>query len=296
MRNPSPLRYPGGKARLAGYIQSIFVQNNLEGGTYVEPYAGGASVALQLLFSGVASHIHINDLDPSIFAFWHSVVTRGERFCECIQKAPLTIDEWHRQRDIYRSGTTDLFSRGFATFYLNRTNRSGIIDGAGVIGGQKQAGKYKMDARFPKDTLIRRIRRIMELSDHIDVSNLDALELLQLVDGKPQTFVYLDPPYFKKADRLYANFYQPEDHKMVRDAVAKLSVNWAVSYDAHNEIRELYRNFEGLQYPLQYSARTKYLGQELMFFSPGLKRPNAKSPIRYRPEKPALASAAASQR
>lgn len=281
MRNPSPLRYPGGKARLSGFFRQVFGENNLIGGRYVEPYAGGASVALSLLFEGVAGSVQINDLDPSIYAFWNSVTKCADEFCERIETAPLTIEEWHRQRDIYRSDETDLMLRGFAAFYLNRTNRSGIIAGAGVIGGQKQSGAWKMDARFPKETVIARIQRVAAAAARITVSNLDAVELLRSIPSDPRTLVYLDPPYFKKADGLYANWYKPGDHRAVRDAIASLSVPWVVSYDCQDEIKELYSQFEGKQYPLRYSARNSYDGQELMYFSPGLKRPDVPSPVSF---------------
>lgn len=279
MHNASPLRYPGGKARLSNYFRQIFYENNLAGGRYVEPYAGGASIALSLLFDGAAEVIHINDLDPSIYAFWHSITTRPSEFCDRVMAVPLTIDEWHRQRDIYRSGEDDLMLRGFATFFLNRTNRSGIIAGAGVIGGQSQAGKWKMDARFPKDTIIARIQRVAAAAERITVTNLDALELLRSLPDDPRTLVYLDPPYFEKADGLYANWYKPDDHRAVRDVVAELRTPWVVSYDCHEEIKTLYGQFDGQQYPLRYSARDSYDGQELMYFSPGLKRPNVQTPV-----------------
>jgi DNA adenine methylase len=68
------LRYPGGKAPFAPFIADLMVANGLTGGHYLEPYAGGAGVALDLLFQGHASHIHINDADPAVYAFWLSVI------------------------------------------------------------------------------------------------------------------------------------------------------------------------------------------------------------------------------
>lgn len=65
----SPLRYPGGKGKVADYFKQIFRDNSLYDGVYVEPYAGGASVALSLLFNEYVSKIIINDIDRSIFAF-----------------------------------------------------------------------------------------------------------------------------------------------------------------------------------------------------------------------------------
>ena len=157
MKFYSPLRYPGGKNKLARFIASLCVSNNISG-HYVEPYTGGASVALKLLLDGYVNEITINDLDRSIYAFWHSILTNTNKFCRKIRNTEVTLNNWKRFRKIFlNKEKASLFDLGFATFFLNRTNRSGIING-GVIGGVKQKGEYKIDCRFNKDNLIDRIK------------------------------------------------------------------------------------------------------------------------------------------
>ncbi len=155
----SPLRYPGGKTKIAPFIKELFYENNLVGMDYVEPYAGGAGAALTLLFEEYVSTITINDYDRSIYAFWHSIINNTEEFCEKISKTPIDVETWLVQKEIQKNKTNEtLFSLGFSTFFLNRTNISGVIKG-GVIGGKKQTGKYKIDARFNKSDLISKIHR-----------------------------------------------------------------------------------------------------------------------------------------
>ena len=143
-----PLRYPGGKWRIAPFFENVIRLNGLSLTQYIEPYAGGASLALSLLFTELVSEIHLNDIDPAIYAFWYSVLTRNQDFIQLLNQTQVTPDEWQKQKAIYAKGaTSDQFALGFATFFLNRTNHSGILN-AGMIGGRKQQGTWKIDARF----------------------------------------------------------------------------------------------------------------------------------------------------
>lgn len=277
MNQLSPLRYPGGKARVSNFMRLVILLNGLQGGEYAEPYAGGAGVALNLLFGGYVSRILINDSDPAIFAFWQMVTSRAEELCDFVESVDLTVDEWHRQRDAYQHPDTGSFDRACAAFYLNRTNRSGIIKGGGIIGGLAQTGKWKMDARFNRTDLAARIRRIGTRSSDIEVSGLDALEFLRSLPAETPLLCYLDPPYYHKASDLYANYYQPGDHRAVANAVNQLSCPWIVSYDNVSEIRSLYGGHNDIRYDLRYTARDRYDGKEIMFFSSGLQVPEVLS-------------------
>ncbi len=272
----SPLRYPGGKAKLADYIKAIIDTNGLQKGCYVEPYAGGAAIALELLLLGHVSSICMNDLNVSVHAFWSSVLNHTDELCERILTVPLTMDTWYEQKAIHEnvSGQSN-FDLGFAAFFLNRCNRSGIISG-GVIGGKDQTGKWKLDARFNREALIRRIQKISSFKENIFLTNLDAIDFIKTWKRKipPRSLVYLDPPYFVKGKRLYDSFYSYDDHARVAKAVLKLSgVNWLVSYDDVPSIRDLYPEVRRIRYALSYSAKERYQGSEVMFFSNGLEIP-----------------------
>lgn len=271
----SPLRYPGGKRKLAPFIQSVIERNGLTE-SYVEPYAGGASIALHLLFNEVIDNVHINDLSYPIYCFWHSVLHENSLLVEEIDKIDITIEEWKIQKAILENpNDKTMFQIGFAAFFLNRTNFSGILNG-GVIGGLQQAGNYTLDARFPKKTLTKRIQSIGRLSRKINLTNLDAANFLQnnLPSISQNSLVYLDPPYFVKGQGLYENHYTPEDHRKIGELITSQSTHpWIVSYDDVPEIRSIYSQWSIEDYQLYYNANERKLGSEIMFFSENLKLP-----------------------
>lgn len=272
----SPLRYPGGKSRLFPFFASIVSENRLFGTTYCEPYAGGAGLALRLLETGFVGQIAINDIDPGIYAFWQAAVYKTEAFCNLLEKTEISIDEWHRQREIHKSADHgDFLKLGFATYFLNRTNRSGIITGAGPIGGYAQAGTWKLDARLIKNSQISNFQKIGSLSNQIKVSNLDAIDFVERVVSIPDALIYLDPPYYVKGKKLYTSFYQPSDHIHIAERLRTMNgINWVVSYDDVPEIREIYSGFNLVTYRLQYSVAKPSLGSEVMYVSENLVLPS----------------------
>lgn len=268
----SPLRYPGGKLKVVDYIKRLLEVNDVCGGTYIEPYAGGASVALSLLFSKYASRIKINDIDRSIYAFWHSVLNETDALCRLIADTPVNMETWNIQRAVQlEKESTDLLSLGFSTFFLNRTNRSGILNG-GVIGGREQTGNYLIDARYNKKDLIERIERIAGYSDLIDLTSMDAVALIKRYKRTPasNTLCYLDPPYYVKGRDLYLNYYNNDDHRAIAEAIKKYKGKWIISYDAVPFISELYKEYRQKEYYLSYSAGNPSKGKELIVYSNGL--------------------------
>jgi DNA adenine methylase len=251
-------------------------------GDYVEPYAGGASVALSLLFDEYARFIHINDLDRSVYAFWYSVINETDALCRMIYNTPVDIETWKYQKNVLLDPNASLLQIGFSTFFLNRTNRSGIITG-GVIGGKSQSGIWKLDVRFNKTDLIQRIEKIARYKNRIHLYNLDASQFLrEIIPTLPNsTFVYLDPPYYIKGTQLlYANFYVTEDHKTVSKLITGLKRKWMISYDNVPEIKDLYSGFRCVEYDLSYSAQDKYQGAEVIFFCENLEIPLVSHPTR----------------
>lgn len=276
MRDASPLRYPGGKWRFTDFFERIIRLNQLSRPNYVEPYAGGASLAFSLLFREQVAEIYLNDLDPAIYAFWHSVLTCNADFIHLLEKTPVTPDEWAKQRAIYSNGQAEnKFALGFATFFLNRTNHSGILNG-GMIGGKKQNGTWKIDARFNRIELRRRIERIGSYGDRIHLSCDDAIEFLRNYKNKRKSLIYLDPPYYRAGRRLYLNAYKYEDHAFVSKYVLSLKSPWIVSYDDVPMIRGLYKGVRSRRFQLPHSARFARKGDELLFFAPGLSIPRKK--------------------
>ncbi len=269
----SPLRYPGGKSALAGFFADIITALGVEEARYIEPYAGGAGAGIALLREGIVRHLVINDIDPAVHAFWRSVVAHNASFVELVESTPLTIDEWLRQREIYRSrDESDILRLGFAFFFLNRTNRSGILN-AGVIGGQRQEGKYKIDARFNRQTLVQRLTAIGDLADHITVSDLDGRTVIQQYSHDERSFMYIDPPYVRAGSQLYLNAFDGRDHKALSTIVNSVEeAHWLITYDAAPLIEKLYRDQFQCRLELTYSARYPGQAEELLVASPSVAR------------------------
>jgi DNA adenine methylase len=273
----TPLRYPGGKSQLIPFVIELLKENNLFYGEYAEPFAGGSGIAMKLLLDGYVDRIYLNDFDPAIYCFWYSVLNRTDELCRLIEKTEVTIEEWHKQRKIYLKGDSSREVKyGFSTLFLNRTNRSGIIK-AGVIGGLDQSGNYKLDCRFNKPDLVRKIRRIASYKSQIKLSQLDAVKFIKTIVPKmsANTLINLDPPYFGKGPELYTNFYQPEDHIVLAEAVCSINGHWMVTYDDTPEIRNLYKKFPTYSSSLNYSAQLKRVGTELLVLGPTLIAPNS---------------------
>jgi DNA adenine methylase len=280
----TPLRYPGGKAKLAEYVKSLMKENRLIDGEYVEPYAGGAAIALELLFHEYVSCIHINDVSKPVHAFWKSVLENTEEFCRLVLKKPLTVAQWDKQKKVLRNPDDhDNVELGFAMFFLNRTNRSGILN-AGIIGGRDQTGPWKIDARYNAKELVRRIEAIARMSDRIKLTRQDALKFLKSGISKwpKETLIYLDPPYYVKGRDLYYDFYEHKDHERIAGFINQSAIRqkWIVSYDNVQPIRDLYLGSRHVIYDIGYSARSASRGSEVMFFCDGLKAPPLIGPIK----------------
>ena len=270
----SPLRYPGGKSSLTKFLTDVLAVNQLSGCTFIEPFCGGAGAALNLLFSGTVSKIIINDADFSIYAFWYSLLNSTEQLIECIYDTPITIEEWYIQKNTYLN-SKDIFKRGFATFYLNRCNISGILK-ANPIGGLHQAGKWKINARFNKDNLVYKIKAIASKRDKIDVFCLDIFDFLNKIDlyCAEKKFIYFDPPYYKHGSKLYMNSFNNEQHHQLADFLKCSHINsWIMTYDDTEYIRSAYSYANIECFSLNYFAHKAKKGVELLIYPHGLAVP-----------------------
>ncbi|HBI1968718.1 TPA: DNA adenine methylase [Enterococcus faecalis] len=272
-RTSSPLRYPGGKTQLTSFVRNLLITNNIVEGTYIEPFAGGAGVAIQLLLDGDVNSIVINDYDKSIYSIWYSILNNTEKFISLIFNTPITIDEWYKQKAVYlrNKNRQNSLEGAFATFFLNRTNVSGIISG-GPIGGMNQTGKYKIDCRFNKVDLIRKIRLIADRRENITLYRKDALELIDIINENydtDSTLIFFDPPYYVQGKNLYLSFYSNNSHKKLFEKIGILNdFYWITTYDYAPQISEIYHNADQkYEYELSYSVNKKRKAKEFMFAS-----------------------------
>lgn len=264
----SPLRYPGGKGALYSRLRKLIRDSGLAGCTYVEPYAGGAGAGLSLLVTGQVERVVINDLDPAIHAFWDLLVNDPDALMSQIRTVKLNVKEWKRQREVYvTADTSDRASLGFATFYLNRTNHSGVLNG-GPVGGLDQSGKYKIDARFNRDALVERVRILALYSGQITVTSVDGVEIIERYGKAKETFTYADPPYFEKAGSLYLNAFALVDHERLAKTLNHLSRgSWLLTYDNVPQVHDLYAKRRRRTFGLNYSAHRVTKATEIAVLS-----------------------------
>lgn len=274
MRYLSPLRYPGGKAKLAPFLARVVAGQERRPTQYAEPFAGGAGAALRLLVDGHVERIHLNDLDPGIAAFWRAATHHTDELVDRIRKADVTIDAWHQHAGRYRQGTGSDVELGFATFFLNRTNRSGILRGR-PIGGLDQSGAWGIDARWNSDALVERIQLIGLLRQRIVVTEFDARHFLRTLPSAADTLVYVDPPYLVQGDRLYLDTFSQEDHRELAATLHAAEYRWVLTYDHDQRVtRDLYAKGRCAEFDINHTARVHHVGKELMVFSGGLSVPD----------------------
>ena len=265
----SPLRYPGGKSKLAPLVKLLISKAELDQATYVEPFAGGAGVALTLLLEGTVGQVVINDLDKAVYSFWRAVKNESKKLIKLIENTPVTIDEWRKQHALYQQEQRYSVELAFAALFLNRANRSGIITG-GPIGGHSQDGDWKLNARFNKNAIIERILAISSRKNAIKVYNKDVITLIDKHIPKytDNAFIYFDPPYYSKAKRLYKNALDYSDHERIsRRILGQIGCHWLLTYDDVPEIRGLYAEREIRHFDLNYSAANKGKASEIIVCS-----------------------------
>lgn len=269
MRTYTPLRYPGGKAKLYKTVKKIIENNFTDKPIYSEAYAGGCGLALKLLLNEDVKEIHINDFDYNIYAFWYSIINFKDSFIDLIKDTNIDIEEWHKQKKIYLASKDEysILEKGFATFFLNRTNRSGILT-AGPIGGFKQNGNYKIDCRFNKKALIALIEKIYDYRERIYIYYMDGKDFILKLDKKfNNIFFNLDPPYVVKGAELYKNSFTESDHIKLEEAIKKLKNKWIVTYDNTIFIENLYSKYQQEKFEISYTVETKRKDNEIMIFS-----------------------------
>ena len=268
----SPLRYPGGKAKLGPYFARLLASQSVPIMTYAEPYAGGAGAGLYLLSEQYVDRLLINDLNPGITAFWRAILCSPDEFIERIKFEDVSVKSWYAHRDVYLNPTEAKdIDLGFATFFLNRCNRSGILT-ARPIGGLEQTGKWKIDVRFNRINLAERVRRIGQMAENITVSETDALEFIETVSSESTpVLIYADPPYLVKSEDLYLNRHSWAGHERLSEILLKNRHPWVLTYDFDDRVRQLYSSNRCLVYSISHTAQSQKVGSELMLFSRGLR-------------------------
>lgn len=267
----SPLRYPGGKRKLGAFVAEVVDAQQSRPRRYVEPFAGGAGVGLHLLVHGHVEEVVLNDLDPGIAAFWRAVFTRPEDLVKRIRRSNPTLRTWHGHRKRYLEASGDDVELGFSTFFLNRTNRSGIL-GARPIGGLEQTGKWALGARYNASDLVTRIRRLASFADRVSVTEEDGIALTERYLDDSEAFLYIDPPYLAKSEDLYLDTLTMPDHRRLATLLLTRP-RWMVTYDKDPRVLRLYPRLRCATFGIAHTAQVQHVGNEYAVFAEGLALP-----------------------
>ncbi len=261
----SPLRYPGGKRKLAARIAMKMDCHSLNHFDRIfEPFVGGASVTIAFLEARVADRAVISDLDPLVADFWATVFSsRAGELADRVLDAEVSVDEWIRLRS---NDPQDQIERAFKCLFLNRTSFSGALSPtAGPIGGMAQKSEYKIGCRYNRYALAERIWELSRLSHRVSVKNTDFRRLIASYRAAatrrgivPNDFWYLDPPFFHKANRLYRMWFADDDHRALKEHLASVPGRWFLSYDNCPEARASLRSLPGYALAdMRYTANKK---------------------------------------
>ena len=285
MKLTNPLRYPGSKASFSSSVGAFVTACGYTGFEIVEPFAGSASVSIDLVSSGICSKATLIERDPLLYAFWHAVFFDTQRLCNKIKELSVNLATWHELRPLLTIKSPDeheLLDLAVAGLFFNRTNFSGVLH-AGPIGGQQQKSAYKINCRFNKDDLIVRIRAISKLKDRVAVIFSDALEYLenQKSLNNLNRFYYIDPPYFVQGEKLYRYSFELPQHKQLAKVLRELKAPWLLSYDKHAVIEMLYERYVSSGFEFKYSSKTRKVEREFLVT-------NIKLPKKFSTEKPQL--------
>lgn len=257
----SPLRYPGGKRRLVPYMAAALKANGIQPDLLVEPFAGGASVGLELLAFGFVKRVALGDLDPYVAAFWETTFEDADWLCEQVESVPLDLETWERMKGSNFRGRRN---RALACLYLNRTSFNGALHRrAGPIGGKRASSAYEIGCRFPRERIVQRIRACAALADRVEL--VVAEEAMNLVKRTRElarkrgweVFFYLDPPFWAKSQYLYRRAFTRNMHRRLAESLRWVDDPYLLSYDPAPEIVELYRHDHLLvqEIELLYSGR-----------------------------------------
>lgn len=284
-RYVSPLRYPGGKARMAPWLTDIFesLVGPMDVEIWLEPFGGGAGAALTALTGGKVPEAWIVEANPALAAFWTAVMDDGPALAAQVETIAPSLAVFQESREKVRAAlagdTMNSFELGLAAFILNRCSRSGMImPSVGPIGGKSQSGRDTINARFNGQALADRIRTVHALGNRFKVfagDGISFLEDLPTSGVQDEVFCFVDPPYIGVGNDLYAIGMDDDLHERLAGALNRLTAPWLLTYDAHPRIPLLYPGSDVVEFDIPHTAGSSRVGTEYLVLGPGMQLPKS---------------------
>lgn len=237
----SPFRYPGGKTWFVPAFRQWMQSLDKKPEVLVEPFAGGATIALTAVCEGLTDHAVLIELDPDVAAVW-KIVTAGDAplLAEKILGFDLTVDTVKAE---LANAAQSTLQQAFQTILRNRTFHGGILAaGSGLI-KSGEAGKG-ISSRWYPQTLAKRFLALHVVRQRLTVLCSDALQSAKKYQSDPNCVFFVDPPYTaggKKAGRRLYSFFDL-DHAALFEFCANIAGDFVMTYDNANEVIALARN------------------------------------------------------
>ncbi len=222
------LSYRGGKSLLANKI----VKKIPEHTCYCEVFAGAA----WLLFSKEESKVEIiNDINKDLTTLYRVIKNHLEEFIRYLKWILVARDEFSRFKAENPDTLTDI-QRAVRFYYLLRAGY-----GAKVVGQTFNIGPTR-----PSSFNLLRIEE--ELSEahlrlsRVYIENMHYQKLIERFD-RPETFFYIDPPYYGNENDYGEGIFGREDFARLRDVLAGIQGRFIMSINDVPEIRKLFKDY-----------------------------------------------------
>lgn len=277
----SPLRYPGGKARMGAALTTIWEtqMSPMDIEIWSEPFAGGAGAGLHLLADNTISELWLTEKHPALAAFWRTAAHNGAELAASVRTTTPSMQLWRHAQEAVAAAeagdTVDDTELAFAALILNRCSRSGMVNAiVGPMGGKHQSGRWTLQSRWYGEGIAERIDVVHRLGDRIRVMEGDGIEQIRELDGsvgiEDEMMLFVDPPYLVQGNRLYANGMTIDDHARLASALAGSACHWLLTYDGDDRVLDLYPTNRVLAYQIPNTVNRARIAEEYAVLSPAL--------------------------
>ncbi len=281
----SPLRYPGGKARMAGWLSAMvdLQVGWLDADVLVEPFAGGLGAGLALLDQRMVSEVWFCEANDALRALWQAILDDLEEVAGRVAKlGTVTLRDYDAAVDLIgHPGEATQIDVAVAALLVNRCSRSGMVSPrVGPIGGRHQQGRWKINDRFDPAGIAARLRLLAPLTGRMRLLGEDGIECIEQLDGEAgvedEVMLFVDPPYLGQGQRLYRHGGDENMHHRLAEALRSTPARWALTYDDHPAAFELYEGFRKGRYSWRQTANRARSDAELLIVSDSLVVPDTR--------------------
>lgn len=246
-KHKSPLRYPGGKSFAIPIILPYFPTDLKE---MVSPFMGGGSIELECAYMGI--RVHAYDIFDPVVNFWQQLLdNKRELYNEiCKYPTPLPKVKFYVLQKSYDKLETPA-QKAAAFFVLNRTSFSGTTFSGGMSPTQ-QSWNHACKEKI-REFVVGGLFNNKKLS-------VDKADFKESMTKHQDLFAYMDPPYLLETSNLYGDrgsTHKDFDHLEFFEQVKKMKNKWAISYNGHPDLLELYKDYNIIKLDWQYAMVSK---------------------------------------